>query len=203
MPEITDACDVAEAEKSRKTAATKIFETAQELFYRRGVRAVGVDEIVSEAGVTKPSLYRAFKSKDELVAACMRESGREGREAIQTALAAAGDNPRNRMDAVLRHFADKLDNPDFRGCLMSNIAVELAEPGHPAREVVEECKANTRATLVQLATDLGVGEPEALADGLNLLIEGAIATHHVSGSQGPAHSMMATCNALIGYHLDR
>lgn len=192
-----------ETETVRKTAAFKIFETARELFYRRGVRAVGVDEIVCEAGVTKPSLYRAFKSKDDLVAACLQESAREGREAIHAVLEAAGSDPLDRLRALVRHYADKIHKPDFRGCPMSNIAVELPEPGHPGRAVVEDCKTELRALVVRLARDLRIADPEALADGLILVIEGAIATHHIFGSQGPAQSLTATCNALIEAHLKR
>jgi AcrR family transcriptional regulator len=197
MAKDTDKCGEKDAETTRKTAASKIFDTARDLFYRRGVRAVGVDEIVCEAGVTKPSLYRAFKSKDDLVAACLRESGREGREALHAVLASAGCDPRARLDAVVRHYSDKLNKPDFRGCPMSNVAVELPEPSHPGREVVMECKSDMRALLAQLARDLPVSDPERLADGLILVIEGAIATHHIFGSQGPAHAMLTTCNALI------
>jgi hypothetical protein len=86
---------------------------------------------------------------------------------------------------------------------MSNIAVEMAEPGHPGREVVEQCKTTTRATIVTLAQDIGVDDAHGLADGLILVIEGAIASHHVFGSQGPAHSLVATCNALITSYLER
>lgn len=196
-----DACDEPGTETAKITAATKIFETARDLFYRRGIRAVGVDEIVCEAGVTKPSLYRAFKSKDELVAACLRESAREGRAAIQTAIEGAGNDPRAQLDALLRHFANKLSQPDFRGCALNNVAIELSEPEHPGREVIESCKMEMRATISQLTKKLGASDAEALADGLLLIVEGAIATHHVFGSQGPAHSMMATCNALIDAHL--
>lgn len=197
MAKNAGACDEIDSENARKTAASKIFDTACELFYRRGVRAVGVDEIVCEAGVTKPSLYRAFKSKDELVAACLRESAREGREGVQAALAAAGPDPRERLDALLRHYANKLAHPDFRGCLMSNVAVELPEPSHPGREVLADCKNEMRATLAGLCRDLGVCDPDGLADGLVLIIEGAIATHHIFGSQGPAQLMLATCEALV------
>jgi len=201
MAKNAEACGELEAGFIRKTAAAKIFDTARDLFYRRGVRAVGVDEIVCEAGVTKPSLYRAFKSKDDLVAACLRESQREGREAVEEVLAAAGGDPRRRMDALLRHYADKLSQPDFRGCPMSNIAVELTEPGHPGREVVEECKAEMRARFAELCRDLGVADAAGLADGLVLIIEGAIAIHHVFGSQGPTHAMLATCEELIAAKL--
>lgn len=203
MAKNADACGEHETGIIKKTAASKIFESALDLFYRRGVRAVGVDEIVCEAGVTKPSLYRAFKSKDDLVAACLRESAREGHDAIAAVLAAAGRDPRHRLTALLRHYSDKLNRPDFRGCLMSNVAVELPEAGHPGREVVEECKSQVRAILLGLARDLRVTDAEGLADGLILVIEGAIAAHHIFGRQGPAHAMMATCDALIEAHLQQ
>ena len=196
-------CADHESETVKKTAASKIFDTARDLFYRRGVRAVGVDEIVCQAGVTKPSLYRAFKSKDDLVAACLKESAREGSEAIHAAIAAAGPDPRERLRAVIRHYADKIGSPDFRGCPMTNVAVELPEPGHPGRAVVEDCKTALRGLTVDLARDLRVTDPEALADGLMLVIEGAIATHHIFGSQGPAQSLTVTCDALIQSHLER
>lgn len=186
---------------ARKTAASKVFEAAKELFYRRGIRAVGVDEIVCEAGVTKPSLYRAFKSKDELVAACLEEAGREGREAILAAIAKAGDDPRNRMSALIRHFADKLACPDFRGCLASNVAVELPEPEHPGRLVLQHCKTQMRSLIADLARDLKSPEPDVLADGLMLVIEGAISTHHIFGSSGPWQALTATCDTLIDCQL--
>jgi AcrR family transcriptional regulator len=187
----------------RKTAASKVFETARDLFYRRGIRAVGVDEIVCEAGVTKPSLYRAFKSKDDLVTACLEESAKEGRAAILAAVAAAGEDPHDRLRAVVRHYAEKLLCPEFRGCPMSNVAVELPEPGHPGRAVAEACKTEMRGLIVDLARELRVAEPEILADGLILVIEGAIATHHIFGSQGPAQSLAPTCDALIELHMER
>lgn len=201
MTEIVGEGVVCDAETIKKTAANKIFDTARDLFYRRGVRAVGVDEIVCEAGVTKPSLYRAFKSKDDLVAACLRESAREGREAVHAAMDSAGTDPRLRLNALLQYYADGLKCPEFRGCMLSNVAIELPEPGHPGRAVVEDCKTAMRAILVGLATELGAVDPHRMADGLCLVIEGAIATHHVFGSQGPAHSMIATCEAIIEAHL--
>ena len=197
------ACGDLDLAQPKKTAAAKVFETARDLFYRRGIRAVGVDEIVCQAGVTKPSLYRAFKSKDELVKACLRESARESRDALETSLASAGSDPRQRLDTALRHFADKMSQPDFRGCPMSNVAVELSEPSAAGREVVEACKSELRSVFLQLTRELGVATPELLADGLLLVIEGAIATHHVFGSQGPAHSMLITCEALVDAHLSQ
>lgn len=192
-----------ETEVARKTAASKIFDTALDLFYRRGIRAVGVDEIVSEAGVTKPSLYRAFKSKDDLVAACLQKNATEGRATVLAAIEAAGPDPQNRLRSLVRHFANKVSSDDFRGCLASNVAVELPEPTHPGRAIVMDCKIQMRGLVVELATEVGVAEPEVLADGIILLIEGAIATHHIFGKEGPARSLTVTCDALIDQHLAR
>lgn len=198
-PKTVFCCD---GEGVKKTAATRVFEAARDLFYYRGIRAVGVDEIVCKAGVTKPSLYRAFASKDHLVAACLEESGREGRIALSAVIEKAGDDPRDQIRAMVRFFAAKVASPDFRGCAMSNTAVEIPEPGHPGRAVLEACKAAVRATIVDMTRKLDIARPEELADGLILIMEGGMATHHIFGSQGPCMAMVATSDALVDAHLN-
>lgn len=195
-------CDDAGA-AIKKTAAVRVFEAARDLFYHRGIRAVGVDEIVCKAGVTKPSLYRAFASKDELIAACLEESGRESRVALSEVIEVAGQDPRDQIRAVVRFFADKIASPDFRGCPMSNTAVEIPEPGHPGRTVLENCKADMRAMVVGITREMGVDRPEELADGLVLIIEGGMSAHHIFGSQGPCAAMTAASDALIQSYLGR
>jgi AcrR family transcriptional regulator len=184
----------------KKTAAMRVFETARDLFYHRGIRAVGVDEIVCQAGVTKPSLYRAFASKDDLVAACLTESGREGLFDLDAAIASC-ECPLDQLRAVVRLYTDKIASPDFRGCPMSNTAVEIPEPGHPGRAVLEGCKAEVRSRLVEVTRRMDICDPEVLADGITLLIEGAMASHHIFGSQGPAAAMAASADALIDAHV--
>jgi AcrR family transcriptional regulator len=195
------ACCDSDGTGVKKTAATRVFEAARDLFYHRGIRAVGVDEIVCKAGVTKPSLYRAFASKDDLIAACLEESGREYKAALCSALEAAGSDPRDQLHAMVRYFAGKVASPDFRGCPMSNTAVEIPEPGHPGRTVLEGCKAELRETIVAITRRLEIPRPEELADGLLLVIEGGMAAHHIFGSQGPCCAMVATSEALIDAHL--
>lgn len=198
-PKNSPCCD-GDGAGAKKTAATRVFEAARDLFYHRGIRAVGVDEIVCKAGVTKPSLYRAFASKDELVAACLEESGRENRAALDTAMEQAGDDPRDQLRAIVRYFAAKIAAPDFRGCPMSNTAVEIPEPGHPGRAVLESCKAEMRARVAEVTRRMDIASPDELADGLVLIIEGGMAAHHIFGSQGPCAAMTATTDALIEAH---
>jgi AcrR family transcriptional regulator len=191
----------AEACTPRKSAGERVFETARDLFYHRGIRAVGVDEIVSQAGVTKPSLYRAYASKDELVAACLEQSGKESQQDLEAVLAAAPHDPREQLRIMIRYFADKIEQPGFRGCPLSNTAVEFPEPGHPGRTVLENWKVENRALIVGIARRLPARDPEALADGLVLVIEGAMSSHHIFGGQGPSAAMTMTADALIEAYL--
>ncbi len=188
----TDRC-----REPRKRAGQRILESARDLFYQRGIRAVGVDEIVCEAGVTKPSLYRSFASKDALVTACLETYVEDGWRELDIAVAAAGDDPRAQLRAFVGHYASDLRDPKFRGCPMSNAAVEFPEASHPGRPVVNGCKQQVRSRLVDITRRMPTREPEALADGVMLLIEGAFSTHHVFGSQGPAQALVRSADALI------
>lgn len=185
----------------RKNAAARIFETARQLFYQRGIRAVGVDEIVCQAGVTKPSLYRAFESKDDLVSACLESFRADAAAALDAHLAAAGDEPLDQLRAFVGYYAEGISQPGFRGCPMSNTAVEFPEASYPAREVIEGCKMEVRERLLGMTRRLSVQDPEALADGLLLLVEGAFSVHHIFGSQGPANALIRSADRLIEAHL--
>jgi AcrR family transcriptional regulator len=187
----------------RKNAAARIFETARDLFYRRGIRAVGVDEIVCSAGVTKPSLYRSFASKDELVAACLMSYADESRATIDAKLEAAGPEPIAKLYALIDHCAAQTGDPDFRGCPMTNTAVEFPESNNPGRGIAETCKSEVRERILGLARELDTREPEALTDGLILLIEGAYSTHHIFGSQGPSICLRKSAHRLIESYLKR
>lgn len=181
----------------KKNAATRIFETAQQLFYQRGIRAVGVDEIVCTAGVTKPSLYRSFASKDDLVAACLESYAEEGKDALMARIARAGGAPLAELRAIIDHYADEMNEPGFRGCPMSNAAVEFPEEDNPGRAIAESCKAELRALIGGITRRLDIDDPETLADGLLLLIEGAYSSHQIFGSQGPSHTMVKSAERLI------
>jgi AcrR family transcriptional regulator len=186
----------------RKNAASKIFETARDLFYRRGIRAVGVDEIVCSAGVTKPSLYRSYASKDDLVAACLTSYAEEARGRLHCRVDAAGPEPLAKLRAIVDYYAKQMEDPGFRGCPMTNTAVEFPEEDNPGRDIAEDCKSELRGMILDLARELDTKEPEALTDGLILLIEGAYSTHHIFGSQGPSVNLRACSEKLIGSYVN-
>ena len=180
-------------------AIDRIRTAAQDLFYREGIRAVGVDEIVTRAGVTKPSLYRSFSSKDELAADYLRHHSEERLRAFDQALS-EGDNPHTQFRLWLIALAHKAGKPDYRGCGNSNAAVEYPEHDHPARKVAAANKRQFRDRLNVLARDMGAERPEVLADSLLLLIEGTYASGQLFGPGGPARNLLDAADALMAAH---
>lgn len=196
-----EAPPIAQIDTPPKRAAERIRETARDLFYREGIRAVGVDEIVARAGVTKPSLYRAFASKDELAAAYLRDYDREFWARFDGAAAAHPDDPRAQLRTWLTGIGARAVKPAYRGCGLSNAAVEYPQAGHPARLVAQDNKRMLRQRLADLARRLGASEPDALGDGLMLLVEGAFVSGQLFGPGGPAGVIADAAEALIEAHL--
>ena len=185
------------AEPAPKRAADKIRETVRDLFYREGIRAVGVDEIVSHAGVTKPSLYRAFASKDELAAAYIRDYSRDYFERFGAVLARHPGDPRAQIMDWLERLQARATTEGYRGCGITNAVAEHPDHAHPARAAAFENKTELRSLLTAMARGMGAREPEVLADGLMLLMEGAYATGQLFGPGGPARHVCRAAEALI------
>lgn len=187
----------------KPTAADRIRQTANDLFYRLGIRAVGVDEIVSRAGVTKPSLYRAFSSKDELAACYLRDYEARFWQRFDEAVEAHPGNPRAQIVAFLKGAGQRASAAGYRGCGLTNAAVEYPEGGHPARLVAEANKRALRQRLRAMAAEMGATDADALGDGLMLLIEGAYVSGQLFGKGGPAIAVAENADRLIDAWLPR
>jgi len=182
---------------------TRILDAARDLFYRHGIHAIGVDAIAEAADTNKMTLYRHFKSKDELVAECLREAG----QAIDRAWAEneqshEGD-PKGQLLAWLRFMAEIKLGRTMRGCVFVNAAVELANQDHPARRVVEERKKRYHAKCLDLCRKAGLRDPELLADELFLLSEGAQVSLQCVGPTGPAARLVEMFERLVEAHTPR
>ena len=178
----------------------RILAVAAELFYRHGIRAVGVEAIAEAAGTNKMTLYRHFSSKDELVAEYLRESAKGEAENWARLQAQHPRDPLAQLRAWLKNMSDHVVSRDLRGCPLANAAVELPEKDHPARRVIEECKAAVRARMVELCRAAGLEEPELLADELNLMLEGARVTAQSVGIDGLHARLARMSDALIAAH---
>jgi len=185
------------APEPKPRAAERIRRTAAELFYRQGIRAVGVEEIVTRAGVTKPSLYRSYASKDELAAAYLRDYDEGFWKRFEKPAGQHPGDPRGQLLAYMAGLAERAQRHGYRGCGLSNAAVEYPEAGHPAREVAQANKRRWRERLIEMCKAMGAKSPEPLADGLLLLMEGAFASGQLFGPDGPARSLVAVADSLI------
>jgi AcrR family transcriptional regulator len=151
----------------------KILETASDLFYRLGVRAVGVDLVVEKAGVAKTSLYRHFRTKDDLIAAFL---GREDLDFWRTWDRVAAQHAKDakaELDAQLGWIGERVGKQNYRGCPQINVAAEFPEADHPARKVAKAHKRELRRRLKVIAERLKVGATDELAGQLAVLINGA------------------------------
>jgi AcrR family transcriptional regulator len=180
-----------------KLAADRIRKTARELFYREGIRVVGVDEIVSRAGVTKPSLYRSFASKDELAAAYLRDYDGEFWARFDNAAERHPGDPKAQLLDYLGGLAQRAQRDDYRGCGLTNACVEYPAQNHPARLVAEDHKLRLRARLLEMAKGMKAKRPDVLADGLLLLIEGIFVTGQLFGDRGPAMHAVEIAETMI------
>jgi AcrR family transcriptional regulator len=181
----------------------RILAAAADLFYRHGIRAVGVEAIAEAADTNKMTLYRHFASKDELVAEYLRQSATAADGCWERLARTHPGDPLAQLGAWLEEMASHLAEPNERGCALANAAIELPEKDHPARRVIEEHKKAQRTRLARLAEQAGLSEPELLADKLHLLLEGARVTAQSVGTEGLAARLLHMGKAMIVAHRRR
>jgi AcrR family transcriptional regulator len=187
----------------RRTAETlvgpreRLLAAANDLFYNRGIRNVGIDEIIATAGVAKASLYAHFASKDELVAEYVRRRAADWWSWFHDAIEARGSTPKARLLGAFDVLAEWLADAAFRGCALQNACVELADASHAGHRLAATHKRALKAYLADLATQAGVRHPRAMADQLALLLEGAIVSALVDHSATPARTARAAAEALL------
>ncbi|HEY2020944.1 TetR/AcrR family transcriptional regulator [Paraburkholderia sp.] len=169
------------AQTSGPQAQQHLLRAASELFYREGVRTVGVDAVVERAGVNKMSLYRQFSSKDELVMAYLARKDEQFFSYVDRSFAEHPGEPAKQLQQYFEDLAVRASVDDYRGCPFVNVSVEFPDTAHPARQFVFRNKQRLMARLLELSTAAGADDPEALANGLGLLIEGVYAASQTYG----------------------
>ena len=168
--------------KGEASARERILATASELFYREGIRAIGVDTVVERSGVSKTSLYRVFESKDALIAAFAAEQDRLFWARWDRIEAQHADDPRALLEALLTAFAERIGRPAYRGCPFCNLATEFPDEKHPGRVIARDNKQEMRQRLATIVAKLGVRDPKRVASQIALIINGAYATGLIAQS---------------------
>lgn len=154
----------------------RVLETADSLFYEEGIRAIGIDRIISESGIAKASFYRFFASKDVLITEWIRMRDANWRawlaESVDMLAPAPADKPLAVFDALYSRFR----NPAFRGCAFLNTIVELARTEHPAAQAARAHKRAVRDLIQGYLVGAGYDDADELAIEIMQLIDGALMT---------------------------
>jgi len=167
----------------------RILKTTDRLFYRQGIRAVGVDTIAAEIGISKRTLYNHFPSKDALIVAYLSRRFRPAKAPTMP----PAEQILAEFDRLERSFASR----GFRGCPFVNAVAELGEPTHAANKIAVSFKEQRRTWFRGLLIQLDVADPDGLATQLMLLVDGAVAAALVRGEPKMARAAKEAARVLL------
>lgn len=178
----------------------RILIAARELFYKHGIHGIGVDAIAEAAGTNKMTLYRHFESKDLLVAEYLRGLAAEGAGIWKEIDEAHPGDPLAQIHAWLTIIGEHETRRDDGGCALVNAAIQISDPEHPGRKVIEQSKRDHRNKLVALCCASNLSDPELLADQLFLLVEGSRVSYRSVGPNGPSTDLKVLAAGIIAAH---
>ncbi|MFI9276113.1 TetR/AcrR family transcriptional regulator [Kitasatospora sp. NPDC052896] len=185
------------ATRVRKTnTEQKILATAAELFYRKGLRGVGVDQVIAESGVAKSTLYAHFRTKEELVAAYLRQTDDVWMARLQAAAARAGDSAGEQLVGLFDALLDAFEHHGLFGCPFISAAVE-ADPASDAHAATIAHVRRRQTWLAELSRSAGAADPEALAWHIGLLIDGALASGRLLQDRAVVDAAKASARSLL------
>ena len=179
----------------QQTAQDRALDAAEDLFYRRGVHAVGMDDIRDTSGVSLKRLYQLFPNKEHLVTAFLRRRDVRWRDGLTAHVGRVAD-PRERLLAVFDWLHTWFTDPDYRGCAWINCFGELGATSTAVAEEARTHKAGFRRILRDLSA--AAGRDDNLAEQLLLLAEGAIVTAAITGDPAAAHQARTAAATLVG-----
>ena len=174
-----------------------LVEVATELFNRCGYHAVGVDQVIAEAGLAKTTLYRHFKSKEDLIVAVLRRLDQQYRDNMRQYVDNQTRDPRQKLLATFDFLETWFKSGSFYGCPFISAA---GEHGEKHNAVFQEALLHKRlvvAYLEELARAAELKNPQQIAEAINLLHEGAISVAHVTGDSSAALKAKAVAAKLI------
>jgi AcrR family transcriptional regulator len=172
--------------RSRAERQMIVLDTADRLFSSRSSRSVGMDELVRETGLGKMTVYRLFKSKDDLVGAYLARKAATLLAFIDAELARLDGDPRAALLSVVENVERDVTRVGFRGCPFNNVSSEYDDPQHPARSAAADYKFELYSRLERLAEEVAPGAGEDLAAQLHLIIDGMYLSGGLLGPEGPA-----------------
>jgi AcrR family transcriptional regulator len=189
-----------------KTGRERLIAASLELFYRHGFVAVGIDQVIAKAGVTKTTFYKHFEGKDDLmVAAVQRRDEWESQAWDRAVRRIAGDEPARQLLAMFDVLDLWFNDPEFRGCMFMNAAAEFPNPHDPVHQAAAAHRKRSRDHYRDLARDAGAtrADAETFADCFTALIEGALILRQAHGRNDAARVVRPAVEQLIGTYLPK
>jgi len=174
----------------------RLLAAADRLFYREGIRAVGIDLVLAEADAAKASLYQHFGSKDQLVASYLERRTADARANIEAYL--ADTPPAQRALKFFDWVVEWAESKDFRGCPLQHTVSELTDPAHPARAIAHGQREWFTERFREWAAAAGVKDAKATARALIVLFDGAVAGSEVDGPQRASDARWIARKLLTG-----
>lgn len=179
-------------------ARARLLSTASRLFYAEGLHSVGIDRIISTAGVTRATLYRHFPSKDDLLVAYLTDGDEAIRARVEQARAQA-ESPEDVIRAVAGSIADDIRRPGFRGCAFLNAAAEYPDPTHPVHRAVVRHRDWFFAMIAGLFDETGKPDAEPAGRHFVMLRDGAMTSGCLSDAELVCETLVRGVEGLLGY----
>ncbi len=162
----------------------RLIDSSVRRFYRDGFRNVGIDQILSDVGISKTAFYKHFESKEDLMLAALEEQNRGLQETFRRMTCErGGPTPLGQLRALLDVVEHLVESDDFQGCIFVNVAMEFPLPHEPAHIAAAKSKQAIEDMVYSLAVEAGAREPRSLAKELCLIMEGAYVTRQVTGNK--------------------
>ncbi len=184
--------------KRAKEMRQHILDVASILFYQRGIRAVGVDTVVAEAGIAKMTLYSHFQSKDELIAAYLAQVNNRRMSFLRDEMKEATEKtPLEKILLLFDLYEAKIHSDEFRGCPFINGTAEITDASHPAKESIDAYCRDFRSLLYDLVKEADVKNPEKMTDVLWIIISGCLSNSLMTGDKEQIHHVRSTVQQLL------
>ena len=174
-----------------------LIETAARVFGRAGYHGAGVDHVINEAGIAKTTLYRHFKSKDDLIVAVLQRLDKQFREDMRNFVDSRASDPPDKLLATFDYLEQWFGGETFHGCPFVSAAGEFGHPDSAVFRASVEHKQLMIDYFEELARAAKLRRPKQVANEINLLHEGATAVAHVGGSAKAARTAKAIASRLL------
>lgn len=187
----------------RSLKREQLLDIAIGLFNERGYHASGIDLILEEAGIAKTTLYRHFKSKEDLIVAALKTIDERSREGMRSFVDAQAKKPEDKLLATFDYLERWFKERTFYGCPFISAAAEFSDKRSVVFQEAATHKRLVQAYFEELARAARLKNPKELAEEINLLHEGATAVAHISGKHKGAQVAKQAARKLIAESLDR